>query len=159
MGRRTLPRLVERLDQLSPAWDERAIDDGEEAGRPMQTQLLIGGQWVEVGCRHSSVRKAHTFDRVKYISGGGSVWNRESHGSGLGAGRRVSAIRRACSRYAAANRAADFSAPTTALEVMTGGSASDSMSRRNYGRDDFRIGEVVAWVFANDPEFRGFRIK
>jgi len=42
-----------------------------------------------------------------------------------------------------------------------GGSAgaSDSMSQESYGRDDFRIGEVVAWVFANEPEFRGFRIK
>ncbi len=42
-----------------------------------------------------------------------------------------------------------------------GGSAgaSDAMSREAYGRDDFRIGEVVAWVFANEPEYRGFRIK
>jgi len=42
-----------------------------------------------------------------------------------------------------------------------GGSAgaSDALARETYGRDDFRIGEVVAWVFANDPEFRGFRIK
>ncbi len=37
--------------------------------------------------------------------------------------------------------------------------SSAAMSRETYGRDDFRIGEVVAWVFANDPEFRGFRIK
>ncbi len=42
-----------------------------------------------------------------------------------------------------------------------GGSAggSDSMSPATYGRDDFRVGEVVAWVFANEPGFRGFRIK
>jgi len=42
-----------------------------------------------------------------------------------------------------------------------GGSAgaSDAMSHETYGRDDFRIGEVVAWVFANEPEYRGFRIK
>ena len=42
-----------------------------------------------------------------------------------------------------------------------GGSAgaSDAMSHETYGRDDFRVGEVVAWVFANDPDFRGFRIK
>jgi hypothetical protein len=42
-----------------------------------------------------------------------------------------------------------------------GGSAgaSDAMSHLTYGRDDFRVGEVVAWVFANEPEFRGFRIK
>ncbi|MHC4549524.1 MAG: hypothetical protein ACYTEZ_12190 [Planctomycetota bacterium] len=42
-----------------------------------------------------------------------------------------------------------------------GGSAgaSDAMGQESYGRDDFRIGEVVAWVFANEPEFRGFRIK
>ncbi|MHC4136129.1 MAG: hypothetical protein ACYTDU_05590 [Planctomycetota bacterium] len=42
-----------------------------------------------------------------------------------------------------------------------GGSAgaSDAMSQETYGRDDFRVGEVVAWVFANEPEFRGFRIK
>jgi len=42
-----------------------------------------------------------------------------------------------------------------------GGSAgaSDALARETYGRDDFRIGEVVACVFANDPEFRGFRIK
>jgi len=37
--------------------------------------------------------------------------------------------------------------------------ASDAMGHEVYGRDDFRIGEVVAWVFANDPGFRGFRIK
>jgi len=42
-----------------------------------------------------------------------------------------------------------------------GGSAgaSDSMGHETYGRDDFRIGEIVAWVFANEPSFRGFRIK
>ena len=42
-----------------------------------------------------------------------------------------------------------------------GGSAgaSDALAHDTYGRDDFRIGEVVAWVFANEPEFRGFRIK
>ncbi len=42
-----------------------------------------------------------------------------------------------------------------------GGSAgaSDAMGHDTYGRDDFRPGEVVAWVFANEPEFRGFRIK
>jgi len=42
-----------------------------------------------------------------------------------------------------------------------GGSAgaSDALSPETYGRDDFRIGEVVAWVFANEPDFRGFRIK
>jgi hypothetical protein len=42
-----------------------------------------------------------------------------------------------------------------------GGSAgaSDAMSHETYGRDDFRIGEVTAWVFANEPGFRGFRIK
>ncbi|MHC4224096.1 MAG: hypothetical protein ACYSUN_08910, partial [Planctomycetota bacterium] len=42
-----------------------------------------------------------------------------------------------------------------------GGSAgaSDSMSHETYGRDDFRIGEVVAWIFANEPGYRGFRIK
>jgi hypothetical protein len=33
------------------------------------------------------------------------------------------------------------------------------MSQETYGRDDFRVGEVVAWVFANEPEFRGYRIK
>ncbi|MFQ5844134.1 MAG: hypothetical protein ACE5JG_04020, partial [Planctomycetota bacterium] len=37
--------------------------------------------------------------------------------------------------------------------------ASAAMSHETYGRDDFRIGEVVAWVFANEEEFRGFRIK
>jgi len=37
--------------------------------------------------------------------------------------------------------------------------ASDAMGHEVYGRDDFRIGEVVAWIFANEPEFRGFRIK
>jgi hypothetical protein len=37
--------------------------------------------------------------------------------------------------------------------------ASESMTRESYGREDFRIGEVVAWVFANEPEYRGFRIK
>jgi len=37
--------------------------------------------------------------------------------------------------------------------------ASDAMGHETYGRDDFRIGEVVAWVFANDPDFRGYRIK
>jgi hypothetical protein len=47
------------------------------------------------------------------------------------------------------------------LASRRGGSAgaSDSMSHETYGRDDFRIGEVVAWVFANEPDFRGFRIK
>ena len=42
-----------------------------------------------------------------------------------------------------------------------GGSAgaSDAMGHETYGRDDFRIGEVVAWIFANEPDFRGFRIK
>ncbi|MGH7163053.1 MAG: hypothetical protein ACREID_06190, partial [Planctomycetota bacterium] len=47
------------------------------------------------------------------------------------------------------------------LASRRGGSAgaSDAMSHENYGRDDFRIGEVVAWVFANEAEFRGFRIK
>ncbi|MHC4939856.1 MAG: hypothetical protein ACYTHK_12875 [Planctomycetota bacterium] len=47
------------------------------------------------------------------------------------------------------------------LQSRRGGSAgaSDALARETYGRDDFRIGEVVAWVFANDPEFRGFRIK
>jgi len=42
-----------------------------------------------------------------------------------------------------------------------GGSAgaSDALGHQTYGRDDFRIGEVVAWVFANEPEYRGFRIK
>lgn len=42
-----------------------------------------------------------------------------------------------------------------------GGSAgaSDAMSHESYGRDDFRIGEVVAWIFANEPEFEGYRIK
>jgi hypothetical protein len=42
-----------------------------------------------------------------------------------------------------------------------GGSAgaSDAMSPQTYGRDDFRVGEVVAWVFANEPGFRGYRIK
>ena len=42
-----------------------------------------------------------------------------------------------------------------------GGSAgaSDAMTHETYGRDDFRIGEIVAWIFANEPEFRGFRIK
>jgi hypothetical protein len=37
--------------------------------------------------------------------------------------------------------------------------ASEAISRESYGRDDFRIGEIVAWVFANEPEFRGYRIK
>ena len=47
------------------------------------------------------------------------------------------------------------------LKGRRGGSAgaSDAMSHEAYGRDDFRIGEVVAWVFANEPDFRGFRIK
>lgn len=47
------------------------------------------------------------------------------------------------------------------LASRRGGSAgaSDAMDRETYGRDDFRIGEVVAWVFANDPAYRGFRIK
>ncbi|MHC4954389.1 MAG: hypothetical protein ACYTGZ_10915 [Planctomycetota bacterium] len=47
------------------------------------------------------------------------------------------------------------------LASRRGGSAgaSDAMSHETYGRDDFRIGEVVAWVFANDPDFQGFRIK
>jgi hypothetical protein len=47
------------------------------------------------------------------------------------------------------------------LASRRGGSAgaSDAMARETYGRDDFRIGEVVAWIFANDPAFRGFRIK
>ncbi len=42
-----------------------------------------------------------------------------------------------------------------------GGSAgaSDALAHDTYGRDDFRIGEVVAWVFSNEPDFRGFRIK
>ncbi len=48
-----------------------------------------------------------------------------------------------------------------ALESRRGGSAgaSDAMGHETYGRDDFRLGEVVAWVFANEPGFRGFRIK
>ena len=37
--------------------------------------------------------------------------------------------------------------------------ASDHMSHETFGRDDFRIGEVVAWVFANEPEYRGVRVK
>jgi len=47
------------------------------------------------------------------------------------------------------------------LASRRGGSAgaSDALARETYGRDDFRIGEIVAWVFANDPDFRGFRIK
>jgi len=47
------------------------------------------------------------------------------------------------------------------VKSRRGGSAgaSDAMGHETYGRDDFRIGEVTAWVFANDPEFRGFRIK
>ncbi len=47
------------------------------------------------------------------------------------------------------------------LASRRGGSAgaSDAMAHDTYGRDDFRPGEVVAWVFANEPEFRGFRIK
>jgi len=47
------------------------------------------------------------------------------------------------------------------LASRRGGSAgaSDALDRETYGRDDFRIGEVVAWVFANAPEFQGFRIK
>ena len=49
----------------------------------------------------------------------------------------------------------------TIVGTKRGGSAgaSDAMSHENYGRDDFRIGEIVAWVFANEPEFGGFRIK
>jgi hypothetical protein len=47
------------------------------------------------------------------------------------------------------------------VKSRRGGSAgaSDAMGHETYGRDDFRIGEVTAWVFANDPDFRGFRIK
>ena len=47
------------------------------------------------------------------------------------------------------------------LASRRGGSAgaSDALAHDTYGRDDFRIGEVVAWVFSNEPEFRGFRIK
>ncbi len=47
------------------------------------------------------------------------------------------------------------------LASRRGGSAgaSDAMGHETYGRDDFRIGEVVAWVFANEPGFRGFRVK
>ncbi|MDH3590274.1 MAG: hypothetical protein OER88_00230 [Planctomycetota bacterium] len=47
------------------------------------------------------------------------------------------------------------------LASRRGGSAgaSDAMGHETYGRDDFRVGEVVAWVFANEPGFRGFRIK
>ncbi|MHC4959458.1 MAG: hypothetical protein ACYTGN_13915 [Planctomycetota bacterium] len=47
------------------------------------------------------------------------------------------------------------------VESRRGGSAgaSDAMGHETYGRDDFRIGEIVAWVFANDPDFCGFRIK
>jgi len=47
------------------------------------------------------------------------------------------------------------------LAGRRGGSAgaSDHMSYETYGRDDFRIGEVVAWVFANDADYRGFRMK
>jgi len=47
------------------------------------------------------------------------------------------------------------------VKSRRGGSAgaSDAMGHEVYGRDDFRIGEVTAWVFANDPDFRGFRIK
>jgi hypothetical protein len=37
--------------------------------------------------------------------------------------------------------------------------ASEAISRESYGREDFRIGEIVAWVFANEPEFLGYRIK
>jgi hypothetical protein len=42
-----------------------------------------------------------------------------------------------------------------------GGSAgaSDALAHDTYGRDDFRPGEVVAWVLSNDSDFRGFRIK
>jgi hypothetical protein len=47
------------------------------------------------------------------------------------------------------------------LESKRGGAAgaSDHMSHETFGRDDFRIGEVVAWVFANEPEYRGVRVK
>ncbi len=47
------------------------------------------------------------------------------------------------------------------LASRRGGSAgaSDAMAHDTYGRDDFRPGEVVAWVFANEPGFQGFRIK
>jgi len=47
------------------------------------------------------------------------------------------------------------------IQSRRGGSAggSDAMSPATYGRDDFRPGEIVAWVFANDPDFHGFRIK
>ncbi len=37
--------------------------------------------------------------------------------------------------------------------------ASEAISRESYGREDFRIGEIVAWVFANEPEVLGYRIK
>ena len=37
--------------------------------------------------------------------------------------------------------------------------ASEAISKESYGREDFRIGEVVAWVFANEPEYLGYRIK
>jgi len=37
--------------------------------------------------------------------------------------------------------------------------ASEAISRESYGREDFRIGEIVAWIFANEPEFLGYRIK
>lgn len=47
------------------------------------------------------------------------------------------------------------------LASRRGGSAgaSDALAHDTYGRDDFRIGEVVAWVFSNEPGFKGFRIK
>jgi hypothetical protein len=50
---------------------------------------------------------------------------------------------------------------TRVLASRRGGSAgaSDALAHDTYGRDDFRPGEVVAWIFANEPEFRGFRIK
>jgi len=37
--------------------------------------------------------------------------------------------------------------------------ASEAISKESYGREDFRIGEIVAWVFANEPEYLGYRIK
>jgi len=47
------------------------------------------------------------------------------------------------------------------VKSRRGGSAgaSDAMGHEVYGRDDFRIGEVTAWIFANDPDFLGYRIK
>ena len=45
----------------------------------------------------------------------------------------------------------------SAAGLTTEGSAA--ITRRQYLYDEIRIGEVVAWIFNNDPEIKGYRIK